>query len=557
MTNRFRAALALSVLPLSVLAVPSLAGSGPTVHSQVFSGYSTGTDIHLDAAQVGTTQLANTEVAFSGSSVASQGTNTVTQGAAPGTKRGQIVNEFGQIVQPLLPGKTNPKLAGDNSYGRGSGLEVGLGTTIPSNNPTIPVSKVEVSAPPRQSADSNLLAVPAAPAATATAVRGTAQADFNDNTCILGKPISQGTGYAANATLLDTVGNTLPLIDTSSAQGGGVTSTMSQEFLDRATTKDARAAAGASGLALVSQTREVIAPITLFGGTVNAVTVEIAPLTLQAVSGGTAGTTYIRYTPDAGTGPTTPIVRISGPGTGSTTPIELTTQQVLGAAGLTIPASPLATVTIGTKPHAIGDPSKPATTTAVLASAAVDAVSVHLLTPDPTTHLADIRIGHMEARAMVPTNGISCSIPVTKTANPTVVTAGQSFTFDIVVTNPFDCILSKVRITDVITSDKPTFNVTGTNPTATVNGGTVTFTSVADIAAHSSRNLSITVHIPANSPGGKLTDTVHVAGSCGKGTATGTATGVAGSGTIPLTGTVTLHAPTVNAVSAKPKPRTG
>ena len=158
---------------------------------------------------------------------------------------------------------------------------------------------------------------------------------------------------------------------------------------------------------------------------------------------------------------------------------------------------------------------------------------------------------------MVPEGGISCSIPVTKNADPTVVTAGQSFTFDITITNPFDCILSQVKVLDVITSNGPTFKVVGSTPSATISGGTVRFNSVADLKPHSSATLTIKVSIPANSPGGKLKDVVHVAGTCGKGTATGTATGVAGSGGIPLTGTFTLNAPTVNAVSAKPKPRTG
>lgn len=563
MTPKFRAALALSTLPLSIAVVPSLA-AGPTPVQQAFSGYSTGTDIHLDAGQVSPTQLANAEVAFSGASVGSQGTNQVTQGAAPGSKAGQVVNEMGQIVQPTLPTKS-PKASGDRSYGRGSGLEVGLGTTIPSNDPTIPVSKVAVSAPSAQSDDSNLLQVPGDPLANATAVRGQAAADWSNDSCILGKPISSGLGYVANAQLLDTVGNTTPLVNTTSTQGGGVSTAASQEYLDRATTSDAKPAANAQGLGLVSQTREVIAPVTLFGGTPNAVTIEVAPLTLQAVAGGVSGTSYIRYTPDAGTGPNTPIVRISGPGTGSTTPQELTAQQVFGATGLTIPASPLATVTIGTKPHAIGDDTKAPAVAAdgTSAAAAVDAVSVHLLTPDPTTHLADVRIGHMEARAQVPTGGVSCSIPVTKTANPTSVTAGQTFTFSIDIRNPFDCTLSNITAVDTLTSNGPTYTIGALTPRGTVRGNTVTFGGINDVKPHSSTVLTMKVTIPRDSKGGKLTDTVKVTGTCasgngtGTGTVTGTAVGTAGAGSIPLVGIGTLSAPSITAVANKPLPRTG
>ena len=468
-----------------------------------------------------------------------------------------VVNEMGQVVQPKLPVTTDPKLHGDRSYGRGSGLELGIGTTIPSGSPSVSDfgSKVQVSAPSNNTADSSLINVPAAPLATATAVRGTAAARWgNDVNCpVLGAPISQGAGYIADATLLDTVGNTAPLVATESSQGV-VSNTQSLTQLFPAVDATGKPIAAAPGVGLDSQSTQVIAPVTLFSGTPAQVTIEVAPLGLRAVAGGVPGSAHIFYAPDFAAGPTTPIVRITqGTGPTATTQV-ITTQQFFGNSGLVIPAGPLATVTVGAPPHLIGDASKPSAVAAdgTSAAAAVDAVSVQLLTPDPTTHLTDLRIGHMEARAQVPSGGLTCGIQVTKRANPTVVAAGHPFTFTITATNPYDCKLTNVHAVDVVTATRGVkFVIQSTAPSSTHTSSRIDFSGVPDIPAHSSIQLHVSMFVPASSAAGLITDTVTVSGDCGSAGSSASA-----NVTIPLTGKFVLHAPRVTA--AKPNlPRTG
>src|SRR5207248_1182633 len=83
-----------------------------------FNGYATGTVLHADIGplQTGTPRIVDGEVASSG-----EATNSANLATA-------INNEMDQAVSPSLGAK--------NSYSRGSGLEVGLGTTLP-NNPNI------------------------------------------------------------------------------------------------------------------------------------------------------------------------------------------------------------------------------------------------------------------------------------------------------------------------------------------------------------------------------------------------------------------------------------
>src|SRR5207248_4047160 len=82
-----------------------------------FAGYSTGTDVHADLLQLPgpnpTSRLVNADVAFSGAAANTSGL------AQP------INNEMQNAVSPSLSTK--------DAYGRGSALEVGLGTSLPNN----------------------------------------------------------------------------------------------------------------------------------------------------------------------------------------------------------------------------------------------------------------------------------------------------------------------------------------------------------------------------------------------------------------------------------------
>src|SRR5207245_32907 len=95
----------------------------------------------------------------------------------------------------------------------GAGLEVNLGQTITNggtNPATIPINTVRVASPTKADDVKEVGPVPADPLAYATLLRGEGHSDWNDDTCILGKPISQGIGFAADAQLVNTGTPALP-----------------------------------------------------------------------------------------------------------------------------------------------------------------------------------------------------------------------------------------------------------------------------------------------------------------------------------------------------------
>src|SRR5688572_33159428 len=104
----------LFVVALLAALVPT---AGQSASAQItplapFSGYSTGTAVHIDALQNGANRLSDTEVAFSGANVNSQGLG------------GALVNEMDQAYQQATT-------AADMAAGRGSGAEQGLNTVTP------------------------------------------------------------------------------------------------------------------------------------------------------------------------------------------------------------------------------------------------------------------------------------------------------------------------------------------------------------------------------------------------------------------------------------------
>lgn len=551
--RRIRSSLT-TVVSLSSLA---LAWSAAPVEAQVawqsasFHAYATGTVVHADLLQASSSgpQVANAEVAFSGASVASKGTGT---DGAPA----QIVNEMGQIVQPNLP--AGGKLAGNRSFGRGSGLEVGLGQNIPAGSPQIPVSKVQVSAPPTSQDDSNLVTVPAAPLAYAQAVRGLAAAQWpSGSSCPLGSaPISYGEGYAANAQVLSQgAASSNPMTDPLVAAETPIppvadTSDAKSFTLLAAPTTAKGQSLASDGNGILAETLETIAPVTLFQGTSNEVTIRVlGTWEFRAVAGGVPGSAYVQYGPVAGTYNTN-ILEVDTLSGSTVNRQTFTFQDVFGQGGLTIPAGPLVTLKVGTPPHAIGSDAavKPAAD-GTSVSGAVDVVSALVGSPSTGVHVGDVRIGHMEGAATVPSGGISCTIPITKVPNINPVQAGHDFTYDVTVHNTTNCVLDPAKVVDHLSGDTGVkFSIVGENPKASsVNGNTITWDNVGPVAAQGTKSLSITVHIPADSAAGSLTDNVAlVDGTCANGGGsgiTGVVTGVTSVTTV--TGHTTVVAPSV------------
>jgi len=507
-----------------------------------YRGYSTGSVVHVGVlgggagllGGIGASQLVDTEVAFSGATVASQGTGGVTFG--PSAAAGTVVNEYGQVVQPTLPNTgLDGNLRGNRSFGRGSALEVGLANNLPNDaNQVILSGKARASAPP----STDLVRQEIGPVklegiAFAGLLRGEAQARFReDGNCVAGQNLSFGTGYAAAVQLLGNGGAASDPFTNAVLSTRG-TNPDRQVSQSRSITRlvpqvDVNGRKLGDNFGLMTETRQTIAPVTLFEGMPTQLTLEfLGEWVLRSVAtgvGGAAGN-YVFYGPGTVT-PSTPVLRIlSGisPTLGSIT--EITLQQLLGSTGLVIPVPGVAEVAIGEDPRAIGGNAASAPTLGsdgTLAAGAVDVARITLLDGS----LLDVRVGHMEARAQVPPGGIQCRLPVTKTSDKQRVNAGEQFTYTVAVTNPFgDCTLNNVRLVDTISVPSGVrYSIVGTNPQASsVSGGVITFNDIGSIPPNQTRSVTITVQVAPDSGGGLFTNTAQATGTCATGTGVGEA----------------------------------
>jgi hypothetical protein len=379
-----------------------------------------------------------------------------------------------EVVQPARSAK--------HSYGQGSGLQLGLGTTLPSDpgaNQLILAGLAEADAAPTTPVVTKEVGpVPAGPVAYASLLRGQAAAAWSDTSCVLGQPLAFGRGYAEDTQLLDTAAeqrpdgtlvNPVATIDTAADQG--VSSTSFSYLIPN----------GDGTFGIVSQVRVHIAPVTLFKGTTNEITIEaLGEFILRAIATGKPGGARVTYAPVGGTTPTTPILSIKFPGQD---PIELTFQDIFGEEGLDLPDNPLVDLAIAEKPRGIGDisdASEPKVSgDGTSASAAVDVARVVLLPEARASGLnaLDLRIGHMEASVTVPAGGIRCPIPVRKVADPDPVAAGQTFTWTIsfpdpVADFPVDCDLVEIDVDDRVRviEGRVRYTLTGASSGGTITG---------------------------------------------------------------------------------------
>lgn len=475
-----------------------------------FSGYATGVVFHADALQSGNTRAADVEVAFSGASVDSEGLDT------------RIVNEMSRVVQPAEAAKI--------AYARGTGLEIGAGIAPDGNNQVILAGKAETFAPPTgEPVVETLGPLPAAPVAWAEALRGRAFAHDLQGECVLGDDLSRGLGYAADVQLVDQgadaetehLDQPLAALDAPDPERA-VSQSLSRMRLVPQVGKDGTRLGDNFGV--MSEVRQTIAPLTLFKNTDNEVTIEfLGEWVLRAVATGTAGGAYIHYGPGKAS-PETPILRtIDSEGTVTNV---VTFQQLTGQSGLVIPVAPVAEIVIGEDPRAIGGN---ATSTPALAgdgtsaAAAVDVARVKLLeqadaTGNVTARAAQFRVGHMEVRAQAPAGGIACSLPVTKTADPANVSVDEPFTTTITITNPFDCDLVDVRVTDEITAVQGArFAIDSVDPTANFPSGdglrsaTVEWAGLGPIPPDGTLGVSVT--LTAQGGSGRIDDIATATGT--------------------------------------------
>jgi hypothetical protein len=422
-----------------VIVATNVAQSASPSPSPNFSAYASGTAVHADVLQSGPgapipdKQLLGVEAAFSGAALHNGGAST-----------SQIVNEMKQEVQPDLPAvPADPNLPGQISYGRGSGLDVNIGSDVPVvNPPTLPIPDVARVSDGHTGPDPktvDLANLPVGPLLYANLLRGQASATADGAACG-DNPFGQGLGRAADVQILDTDAvlppnpNPFPkpliALDTNGPERGVVQTRSTTQLVPLGDHQ------GVS-----SEVRETIAPVTLFKNTDNQITIEVlGEWVLSTESGGSVGSSSIKFGPEPPPNPTDPILRIlQGPPGAQTTAFELSFDQFIagGFPSHIDQLKPLADIFIGEQPRTIGtdDAPTPAVTnddgTTVTANAAADVVRVKVLqdtVPGAGGHVADVRIGHMESRVAVPDRGIPCPPPTTTTAAPTTTTTAAPTT---------------------------------------------------------------------------------------------------------------------------------
>ncbi len=502
-------------LAVALIAAVPPTGAQETASDADFGGYATGSVAHADALQPADESLRflDTEVAFSSAAMESQGLTPA------------LHNEFERLVHPELPDAT--------AYGRGSGVEVGVGLDAPdAENQVIPSGIAEASSPPDDGpVTSELASLPPEldPLVWATLLRGEADANTGPVPCALGEDLSFGSGEVGTAELLDQdqtandpEGLEQPLVSINAADDGrAVSSSSSRTRLVSQVGHDGTVEGNALGL--MSETRMTVAPITLFAGTETATTIEVlGEWVLRAVATG-ADSGWVHYGP-ADAEPETPILRIIDQTTGDVTNV-VTFQDFLGDDGLVINDDPTFSLVIGEDARAIGQGADSAPTeTATEAAGAVDLLRIRLA--DELGEAVEVRVGHMEARARVPSGGITCELPVDKASSVDTATEGDTFTHTITVDNPFACTLENVEVVDEMSADPAgeiDFSI-GDVGDGTVSGDTITWDDVGPIAPGESAEVSVQATLDTVDAAGVIIDDVTASGTCDVGSADGETT---------------------------------
>jgi LPXTG-motif cell wall-anchored protein len=430
-------------------------------------GFATGMTAFVGALNTEELSLVDAKTAWSGASVDADA-NGLT-----GTQTAEINQQW------------QDDRGGKLSFARGAGLELGVGTTPVDPDQLQLTGLAEADAPPPSTANEEIELSELDPLAYASLLEGNAVANSNESglvpdVCVLGDDLSRGRGHAADVDLLDTGGDenengldaplvSLDDIDDVEGDTRSVSQTQSRTRL---------VPIGGNSFGLMSEVSMTIAPVTVAqdlpaSDPLRLLTIEVGgEWTLRAVATGGSGSSVELLDP-----PGNPVVRILDAEGTEVFGIDLS--DILGPGGLQLPVElqPLLDLSIGEDPRAIARPpgSQPdaessPTETPNLAEGAIDIVRLRLLNAAVPGGVLDLRVGHMEVSAESPDGGITCPIPVTKTADPTdiFVTPREPDTSSIELTvhNVYDCDLINTVLTDEITTveGSPNFRLLNDDP---------------------------------------------------------------------------------------------
>jgi hypothetical protein len=409
-----------------------------------YDGFAAGSVIHVDGVTTADRRAVDAELGVANAAVDSEG-----------------LKPLESVYQRrLLPDSA----ATNHSGGYATILEAGTSLMPPNaQNQLKPFTASGLAPSDKTKEEKVVLNQSVGPLAYADVLRTNAASRWNAASCVIGSPIAEARQHLVRADLVETKddsktagadGFDAPVASLDAFSGGprrGVADVRSIEQLFKGK---------GPGLGLYSATATTLAPVTLFGGTPNEFTIEAnGPAYLVARADGTDGGAKVTYS-----APSLSIIQNGA------------TRTVFPAAPIVVrvpdTGDALAVVKIGTLeplPGANGLGTKTTSDDGTRAAAVANVVEVTVLDApgQQVKRGATFALGHMEARAAVPRDGISCPIPVTKVADPDAVRTGQRFATTITVFNPFSCPIADLKLDDAITTrDGARFEIVGSEPAA-------------------------------------------------------------------------------------------
>lgn len=440
-----------------------------------YSGYAHASAVHVDAVTNGATRLVNLDAAVANAAVNSAG------------------------LRQTLTAHDRPVIIDDSKLGKKSFasselVRVGVAgaPSAPGTLVNLPSTATLAAAPGDAPASVELLKQQVSPVANARVLHRSASPVWNGSTCVIGEPISIGTFEAARLELVDTAVNESTanfdkeLIGIVSDSAGPDRAAVNQVSLTQLYE------GSGEGFGLMAATMSTIAPVTLFEGTDNEITIELlGPAVLRAMADGTSGGAKVEF--DA------PAVSV----------IQDGVRQVI------LPDDPLEVIEVptdggGVLQIRIGQldvSQRAANGTSAVAKGAVLTVKVAHGVQNGLKG-ATIAIGHVEAAVNVPAGGITCALRVDVEATPPAVGAGKSVEVTTTVYNDYDCPLQQVVLVDTLTTeDDATFTITDAPDAVRKSGGTRLRTGsiewlIPSIAPKSSASRTFTVRLDTGA--GKL-----------------------------------------------------
>jgi len=474
-------------------AAPAQSDAGPfgPLPDGAFSSFSTGTVFFTEALLAGKERRTDVELAHAGAAFSS---------AAVAERN----NEFGRRVAPAL--------APGDGFARASALDVAFNQEDYEDIVPDLDDEAEAKAPPtedpviheEQEIDAN-------PYVDAQALRAEAAARSVSSGCVLGSDLAFGLANSTNVKVLKQGRRNDPLLSARAPQPPrGVSQSTARTRLVPA--------AQPNTYGLMAEVRETVAPITVLEGE-QQLTIEVAgEWVLQAVADGAGG--KLMFGPERDPDDQRPVLRVID--SRGKVLNEVTIEEYAGSEGIDLEVEGLIRINLGEDPRAVMGPAESgAVASPTLTAAAADILRIRAEDPIELDDFDELRIGHMEAAVAVPAGGLSCpGIGVKKELDKRSVKPGDSFRTTITVSNPNDCILDDVKLTDEITASP------GVAWTARqVEDGVFVADGIGPLGPGESEQVRLDIDVEPTSLPGTFSDIAAAEGVCGRDDETGERTG--------------------------------